>query len=175
MGKFLYGTWEITSANATGNADQDPGSMANYIQSGFAHLEFAPDGSLVKGPKGMKSKKSESAPAAKSLFGALLSAITGSKEQAELMINSGTSKWQAIQAKDGKLDLVTVDEGVQGFGATIEFQKDDTAKFSFFYGDPNVPMGGTYVYKRIGLEACGQDCKGACSDESGEKKTQPAK
>ena len=175
MGKFLFGTWEITSAKPTGKADQDPGSMANYIQSGFAHMEFAPDGTLVKGPKGTKAKKSESDTATKSLFGALLSAVTGSQEQADLMINSNASKWQAIQAKDGKLDLVTVDEGVQGFGATIEFQQDDTAKFSFFYGDPNTPMGGTYVYKRIGLEACGQDCKGACSEEGGEKKSQPSK
>ncbi len=175
MGKFLYGTWEITSAKPTDKANQDPGSMANYIQSGFAHMEFAPDGTLVKGPKGTKAKKSESAPATKSLFGALLSTVTGSQEQAELMINSGSSKWQAIQAKDGKFDLVTVDEGVQGFGATIEFQKDDTAKFSFFYGDPNAPMGGTYMYKRIGLEACGQDCKGACNEEGGEKKSHPSK
>lgn len=173
MGKFLFGTWELTSDKAPNDADQDPGSMANYIQSGFAHMEFAPDGTLRKGPKGSKSKKSESAPATKSLFGTLLSAVTGSTEQAELMISSGSSKWQAIQARGGKLDLVTVDEGVQGFGATIEFQKDDTANFSFFYGDPKSPMGGTYVFKRIALEACGQDCKSACSTVDGEKEKQP--
>ncbi len=161
MGKFIYGTWEITSEKVESKADQDPGSMANYIQSGFAHMEFAPDGTLLKGPKGTKAKN-DNGKETKTLFGTLLSAVTGSQEQAAQMIESSSSKWQAIQARDGKLDLVTVDEGVQGFGATVEFQKDDTAKFSFFYGDPNSPIGGTFVFKRIALEACGQDCKSAC-------------
>ncbi len=174
LGKFIYGTWEMTSEKVPSKADQDPGSMENYIQSGFAHMEFAPDGTLFKGPKGIKAKTTESAPATKSLFGALLSAVTGSQEQAAQMLDSGSSKWIAIQARDGKLDLVTVDEGVQGFGATVEFQKDDTAKFSFFYGEPNSPTGGTYVYKRIALEACGKDCKAACDGDC-EKDKAPAK
>ena len=173
MGKFLFGTWEITSSDLPKNNDQDPGSMANYIQSGFAHMEFAPDGKLVKGPKGMSAKKSESTVVTKSLFGTLLSAVTGSQEQAAQMIESSTSKWQAIQARDGKLDFVTVDDGVQGFGATVEFMKDETAKFVFFYGDANSPIGGTLVFKRIALEACGQDCKSACADGNCEKEKEP--
>ena len=174
MGKFLFGTWEITSSDLPKNNDQDPGSMANYIQSGFAHMEFAPDGKLVKGPKGMSAKKRESTVVTKSLFGTLLSAVTGSQEQAAQMIESSTSKWQAIQARDGKLDFVTVDDGVQGFGATVEFMKDETAKFVFFYGDANSPIGGTFVFKRIALEACGQDCKSACADGNCEKEKEPA-
>ena len=174
MGKFLFGTWELTSSDLPKNNDQDPGSMANYIQSGFAHMEFAPDGKLVKGPKGMSSKKSETPVISKSLFGTLLSAVTGSQEHAAQMIESGTSKWQAIQARDGKLDFVTVEEGVQGFGATVEFMKDDTAKFVFFYGEASSPVGGSFVFKRIALEACGQDCKSACADGNCEKEKEPA-
>ncbi len=174
MGKFIYGTWEITSEGTATAADRDTGSMANYIKSGFAHMEFAPDGTLVKGPKGTKAA-AESAPAGTSVFGALLTAITGSSEQAAQMAESGSSKWHAIQTRDGKLDFVTVDEGVQGFGATVEFQKDDTAKFSFFYGDPSASQGGTYVYKRIALEACGKDCKSACADAESDKEKTPAK
>ncbi len=169
MGKFIYGTWEMTSEKSEKNDDQDPGSMANYIKSGFAHMEFSPDGTMIKGPKGTNSKKATENKESKSIFGALLSAVTGSQEQASQMIESGSSKWQAIQARDGKLDLVTIDEGVQGFGATVEFQKDDTAKFSFFYGDPNAPQGGTFIFKRVALEACGKDCKSACGDADCEK------
>jgi hypothetical protein len=173
LGKNIYGTWEITSEKVD-TKDQDPGSMANYIQSGFAHMEFAPDGKLVKGPKGTKSSKAETeGQNDKGVFGAILSAVTGSDEQAAQMIASGSSKWQAIQAHDGKLDLVTIDEGVQGFGATVEFLKDDTAKFVFFYGEPTSPIGGTFVFKRVALEACGQDCKSACGDGSCEKEKEP--
>jgi len=96
-------------------------------------------------------------------------AVTGSPEQAAQMIESSSSKWQAIQARDGKLDFVTLNEGVQGFGATVEFMKDDTAKFVFFYGVPSSPIGGSFVFKRIALEACGQDCKAACADGNSEK------
>lgn len=161
LGKFIYGTWEITNEKVETTNDQDPGSMTNYIQSGFAHMEFAPDGALVKGPKGTKAAKT---PAANSVFGALLSSVTGSSEQASQLLESTTSKWQAIQAHDGKLDFVTVDEGVQGFGATVEFLKDDTAKFTFFYGEPNAPIGGEFVFKRISKEACGKDCSSDCGD-----------
>ena len=174
MGKFIYGTWEITSEKVERNADQDPGSMANYIQSGFAHIEFAPDGTLLKGPKGTKTK-SENGQETKTMFGTLLSALTGSQEQAAQMMESSSSKWQAIQARDGKLDLITIDEGVQGFGATVEFQKDETAKFSFFYSDPNSPIGGTFVFKRIALEACGKDCKSACGEDCEKDKASVAK
>ena len=78
------------------------------------------------------------------------------------MLETNSSKWRAITIRDGKLDLVTVDDGVEAFGATVEFLKDDTAKFSFFYGDPNAPLGVTHVFKRSSLEACGKDCKEAC-------------
>ena len=173
LGKNIYGTWEITSEKVD-TKDQDPGSMANYIQSGFAHMEFAPDGKLVKGPKGTKSAKPEGEADTKGVFGAILSAVTGSDEQAAQMIAGGSSKWQAIQAHDGKLDFVTIDEGVQGFGATVEFSKDDTAKFVFFYGEPSAPIGGTFVFKRVALEACGQDCKSACGDGACDKEKEPA-
>ncbi len=174
MGKFLFGTWEITSTDLPKTPADDPSSMANYIQTGFAHMEFAPDGKLVKGPKGMSSQKSTSTAETKTLFGTLLSAVTGSQEQGAQMIESSTSKWQAIQARDGKLDFVTIEEGVQGFGATVEFMKDDTAKFVFFYGEPNAPIGGAFLFKRISLEACGQDCKSACADGNCEKEKTPA-
>jgi hypothetical protein len=162
-GQFIYGTWELADdkADAAGS-DQDPGSMSNYIQSAFAHMEFSPDGALVKGAKGIKSKSAE--PQNKGLFGALLSSVTGSQEQADLLLNSTSSKWQALQAKDSKLDLVTLDEGVQGYGATVEFLKDDTARFTFFYGEPSSPLGGSFMYKRISLEACGKDCSSSCND-----------
>jgi len=173
LGKYIYGTWEITSEKVD-TKDQDPGSMVNYIQSGFAHMEFAPDGKLVKGPKGIKSAKAEGEAESKGVFGAILSAVTGSDDQAALMLTGGSSKWQAMQAHDGKLDLVTIDEGVQGFGATVEFLKDDTAKFVFFYGEPSSPIGGTFVFKRIALEACGQDCKSACGDENCDKEKESA-
>jgi len=173
LGKHIYGTWEITSEKVE-TKDQDPGSMANYIQSGFAHMEFAPDGKFVKGPKGTKSAKADGEADSKGVFGAILSAVTGSDEQAAQMLNSGSSKWQAMLAHDGKLDLVTIDEGVQGFGATVEFLKDDTAKFVFFYGEPSSPIGGAFVFKRIALEACGQDCKSACGDGICDKEKEPA-
>ena len=85
------------------------------------------------------------------------------------MLESNSSKWVALQARDGKLDFVTVDEGVQGFGATVEFTKDDTAKFTFFYGEPSSPLGGAYVFKRLSLEACGKDCSASCDDGNCEK------
>jgi hypothetical protein len=67
-----------------------------------------------------------------------------------------------------------VEEGVQGFGATVEFMKDDTAKFVFFYGEASSPIGGSFVFKRIALEACGQDCKSACADGNCEKEKEAA-
>ena len=170
LGKFIYGTWEITSDKPVQADSADANSMANYIQEGFAHMEFAPDGKLVKGPKGTKTQSGEGG--GSSVFGALLTAITGSSEQAAALAENGASKWHAIQNRDGKLDFVSVEQGVQGFGATVEFMKDDTAKFSFFYGEPNAQTYGTYVFKRISLEACGKDCKSACEGECDKDKAE---
>jgi hypothetical protein len=167
MGKFLFGTWELEKkVEGTGQAGME--TMESYIQSGFGHLEFAPDGTLVKGPKVAKAAKNdgdEEKGNGKSLFGALLSAVTGSDEQADAMLTSRTSEWKAIQAKDGKFDIITVDEGVQGFGATVNFKGDDEAEFGFFYGDPSQGASyGVFVFKRTSLEACGKDCS-SCSEK----------
>jgi hypothetical protein len=78
------------------------------------------------------------------------------------MLIGGQSKWQAIQAKGGKFDIITSDDNVPGFGASVEFTGNDEAKFSFFYGDPTAPSYGTFVYKRTSLEACGKDCASSC-------------
>lgn len=172
-GKFLFGTWEMEGDSAKPASTDDPSSMVNYIQSGFAHMEFSPDGSLKKGAKPSKSSNGSSTSAGESnssgVFGSVLSALTGSTEQATQMLESTSSKWAAIQLRDDKLDLVTIDEGVQGFGATVEFLEDDKARFTFFYGDPSSPLGGSFVYKRIALEACGKDCKSACGEGNCEK------
>lgn len=174
-GKFLYGTWEISDESAKPANTDDPSSMVNYIQSGFAHMEFSPDGSLIKGAKGMKAgKPTEGQADSAGVFGSVLSALTGSTEQATQMLESASSKWAALQLRDEKLDLVTIDEGVQGFGATVEFLEENKARFTFFYGDPSAPLGGSFVYKRISLEACGKDCKSACGDGNCEKDEKPA-
>jgi hypothetical protein len=161
MGKYLFGTWEIQSTKSETKLMEGMESMSEYILNGFGHMEFSPDGHLVKGAKQATSKGAE-APASKSLFGALLSAVTGSTEQAEQLLTSGQSKWQAIQAKGGKFDIVTIDDNVPGFGASVEFTANDEAKFSFFYGDPSAPSYGTFIYKRTSLEACGKDCASSC-------------
>ena len=164
MGKFLFGTWEIQSTKSETKLMEGMESMSAYILNGFGHMEFSPDGHLVKGAKRVATKgvKETEAPASKSLFGALLSAVTGSSEQAEQMLIGGQSKWQAIQAKGGKFDIITSDDNVPGFGASVEFTGNDEAKFSFFYGDPTAPSYGTFVYKRTSLEACGKDCASSC-------------
>jgi hypothetical protein len=129
MGKFLFGTWEIQSTKSETKLMEGMESMSAYILNGFGHMEFSPDGHLVKGAKKVATKgvKETEAPASKSLFGALLSAVTGSSEQAEQMLIGGQSKWQAIQAKGGKFDIITSDDNVPGFGASVEFTGNDEA------------------------------------------------
>ncbi len=167
-GKFLFGTWELDLPNPE-NGELPKGneavSMQDFIASGFGHLEFAPDGAMVKGAKGMKSGKGPAKAESQSLFGALLSSLTGSSEQASQLLSVGQSKWQAIQSKDGKLQLLTIDDGVPGFGATIEFRRGNEALFSFFFSDPSSPSVGTFIYKRTSLEACGRDCSSVCEQK----------
>ncbi len=167
-GKFLFGTWELDLPNAeSGNLPKENQavSMQDFIASNFGHLEFAPNGSVVKGPKEMKSGKGPAQAEAQSLFGTLLSSLTGSSEQASQLLSVGQSKWHAIQSIDGKLQLLTIDDGVPGFGATIEFRRGNEAMFSFFFSDPSSPSVGTFMYKRTSLEACGRDCSSVCEQK----------
>ena len=165
-GKFLYGTWELKEEI---KGDSQPGfdSMGDYIKTGFGHLEFAPDGNLIKGAAGMKpdATKTLNSPQ-KSLFGSLLSAITGSTEQATELLASQESQWRAIHVIDNKLSVVTVESEVEAFGMTIEFLENEEAKFAFFYGEPaQAGTYGTFIFKRISLEACGKDCTD-CAEKS---------
>jgi hypothetical protein len=162
-GKFLFGTWELKEAVKT---ETQPGfeSMGDYITSGFGHLEFAPDGKLIKGPKGMSVGTSGAADAAAkpSLLGALFSTITGASVGGATIAPGVAvleSEWRAMHVANDKLSVITVDSEVESFGMTIEFLENDEAKFAFFYSDPSqAGTYGTFIFKRVSLEACGKDC-----------------
>lgn len=171
-GKFLFGTWELKETVKT---ETQPGfeSMGDYITSGFGHMEFAPDGKLMKGPKGMKVGNNATAAQTvrPSLLGTLLSTITGTSVEGTTisadMAAAMESEWRAMHVVDNKLSVITVDSEVESFGMTIEFLENDEAKFAFFYSDPSqAGTYGTFIYKRVSLEACGKDCSD-CAQKAG--------
>jgi hypothetical protein len=170
-GKYLFGTWELKETVKT---ETQPGfeSMGDYITSGFGHLEFAPDGKLIKGPKGLKSgaNATTSTSVEPSLLGALFSTITGATVDGGTIAPAAAimeSEWRAMHVKDDKLSVVTVDSEVEAFGMTVEFLDNDEAKFAFFYSDPSqAGTYGTFIFKRVSLEACGKDCSD-CAQKAG--------
>jgi hypothetical protein len=83
------------------------------------------------------------------------------------------SKWKALQQRDNEIDFVTIEEDVQGYGATVKFVSDDEITLTWFYGAPNLKMSEELRYKLISKDACGQKCeteKCEEKDKEGESK-----
>jgi hypothetical protein len=103
-------------------------------------------------------------------LGALFSTITGATVDGGTIAPAAAimeSEWRAMHVKDDKLSVVTVDSEVEAFGMTVEFLDNDEAKFAFFYSDPSqAGTYGTFIFKRVSLEACGKDCSD-CAQKAG--------
>lgn len=200
LGKKLIGTWEkVVSPAAKGDADSalQLAELDNYIGQQFAHLEFAFDGAFkastitdAKPPAAVEAQPtagSDAQPAAQSSEGssvlsAIVSVFVGSSSEdsegtaaqsdalALAMSQRPPATWKALSQQGDLLHFVSVEDGVQSYGATVSWVADDEIQLTWFYGSPESPLPGKLHYKRISTNACGKTCDGEKCDEASLKK-----
>jgi len=153
LGKKLVGTWDALPPNSDPKSKPtSTNGTSDRALSMFGHIEFAPDGAIAYGPpiKKPESAKAEASNEKEEKVNNVVVPRTVAKTPTK-------GKWSAVRQDGQSIEFVTIVNQVSGYGATVEFQDEDTAKFNFFYGTPESKIG-THSFKRTSYDACGQSC-----------------
>ncbi len=92
-----------------------------------------------------------------------------------LAASNRKAKWKALQQRENEVDFVTIEDEVQGYGASVKFVSDDEIALTWFYGAPNLKMSEELRYKLISKDACGQKCDSEKCEEKDKDKAGESK
>jgi hypothetical protein len=125
MRQKLIGAWRIQPP-ADKSTDAATFDLSSYFSSHMQWVTFEKSGGLVKSAGQAKQEAG--------VLNAFLSRLTGSDEAAKMLDEKPGSDWRAISLSDAVLAVVFLDEGVQTFGALVQFPEEgpnDSGSFSF--------------------------------------------
>ena len=101
------------------------------------------------------------------ILGSVVDAIGGDSSVTIAGAPQSHSTWKAVKGQQGELELVTYDDDVEYYGATVNWISDGEIEVKWFMGSPEQSLGNPARYRLVSRSACGQEC------DSG-KKTQPS-
>ena len=169
FGGKLVGTWEVIPAEKGNRNATADGVYAQYdfISQGYGHLEFAADGSLIHRASNSPKPQRSSDGVIGAILGSVVDAIGGESGTTITGSLQSHSTWKAVNGHDEELELVTYDEDVEYYGATVKWISEEEIEVKWFMGSPEQSLGNPARYRLVSKSACGQEC------DSG-KKTQPS-
>jgi len=103
------------------------------------------------------------------ILGSVIDAIGGDSVATMAGLPQRHATWKAVKGQQGELELVTYDEDVEFYGATVKWVSDDEIEMKWFMGSPEQSLGNPARYRLVSKSACGQECEsGKKSEASGD-------
>lgn len=168
FGSKLVGTWEVIRAEK-GNRDanaNDVNSQYDFISQSYGHLEFAADGSLIHQASSSPKTQPATDVVIGGILGSVIDAIGGDSVATMAGLPQRHATWKAVKGQQGELELVTYDEDVEFYGATVKWVSDDEIEMKWFMGSPEQSLGNPARYRLVSKSACGQECESGKKSES---------
>jgi hypothetical protein len=160
LGHKLVGTWVIAPKEKKKVTSSENGSFANYdiVDGGYGHLEFAADGAMIHRASTSPRAQPQSSGVLGAIAEGVAKAIGGDSEGSLTEADSSRSTWKAVVHRDGQLEVITYDDGVQYYGALVKWISDEEIELKWFEGAPEQSIARPTRYRLVSKSACGQSC-----------------